>query len=109
MGLEPFLLRLVIDRLASAEHAIAELRTRVAVLESAPVVRYAGVGRAGRKFAAGAATTHDGCLWIAERETVDERPGNGATGWRLAVKSGNGAHPPASRFPTMPRRNGLGR
>lgn len=52
-----------------------------------PVVLDRGVYRAGASYEKGDAVTFAGCVWIAQRDTAD-KPGEGATGWRLAVKSG---------------------
>jgi hypothetical protein len=110
---EQLLARLLVDRITAQEHRIAELTARVAVLEARPAIQYAGVWRPGQKYPRGMAITHDGCLWVAEHDTIDERPGNGPTAWRLAVKrgevDGNGAPPRAQRFSTQPRSDGLGR
>jgi hypothetical protein len=98
----------LIERLAVQERDLAELKQRVAAIEAQPAIRYAGVWRADQQYERGSACTHDGGLWIAEHAT-DERPGNGATAWRLAVKRGgaNGDVPPP-RNPTVPRARGNG-
>ncbi len=52
-----------------------------------PVPLYRGIYAAGEAYAKGDAVTFGGSLWIASAET-GERPGAGATAWRLAVKAG---------------------
>jgi hypothetical protein len=108
---EQFLTRLIVDRIAAQEHQIAALTARVAVLEARPVIQYAGVWKAGQRYPRGTAITHDGGLWIAEAETEGERPGNGPTAWKLAVKRGevDASVPPPARFSTQPRMRGNGR
>src|SRR5262245_23556808 len=86
MGLEPFFVRLLVDRIRALEAKLADLTRRVAAIEARPAIQYAGVWRTGQRYTRGAACTHDGALWICEHDSVDERPGNGATAWRLAVK-----------------------
>jgi hypothetical protein len=109
-SMEEVTAKLLLDRLTAAERELAELKQHVAALEAQPAIRYAGVWRPDQKYERGVACTHDGGLWIAEHAT-DQRPGNGATSWRLAVKRGhaNGDVPPPARFPTRPRSNGFGR
>jgi len=51
------------------------------------VVLDRGVYRATQAYEKGDAVTYGGSLWIAQRET-SEKPGDGATKWRLAVKAG---------------------
>ena len=66
-----------------------EFEPRIKALESRPIsaVEYRGVWTANELYRAGSLTTCDGGLWVAERAT-HEKPGNGATAWRLCVKSG---------------------
>lgn len=52
-----------------------------------PVMLYRGVFKAGDEYAAGDAVTWGGSLWIATEKTSD-KPGDGDTPWRLAVKRG---------------------
>ena len=52
-----------------------------------PVVLDRGVYRPGVLYRKGAAVTAQGSLWIAQADTR-ERPGDGSTLWRLAVKKG---------------------
>jgi hypothetical protein len=98
------------ERLSHQERELLELKQRLAVVEAKCVIEYAGVWRAGQQYRRGNATSHDGGLWVAERETLDERPGNGATSWKLVVKSGhaNGAPAPVRRVTTGLGHNGLG-
>lgn len=46
-----------------------------------------GVYKPGKSYHAGAIVTAQGALWMAQKDTA-ERPGDGATSWRLAVKKG---------------------
>src|SRR5262245_12059420 len=97
----------IIERIAVQERELADVKRRLAVVEAKRVIEYCGVWELGRKYVRGSAVTHDGRLWIAQSET-DQRPGNGATAWRLAVKRGE-ADPPSRRLTTTePRHNGLG-
>ena len=88
------------DRVARLEEDIADLASRIRRLAAAvkPFVDVAGaefalpladcgVFRSGRKYSKGTACTHDGSLWIAQRDT-DAKPGTPDCGWRLAVKAG---------------------
>jgi hypothetical protein len=69
---------------------VAALETRIAALEAAQKnFGWRGVYKQGEIYPAGAWTTHDGSLWIAERDTMD-RPGSADSGWKLAVKKGRG-------------------
>jgi integrin beta 3 len=52
-----------------------------------PVVLDRGVYKTGQTYQAGDGVTWAGSFWIAQRET-SEKPGEGPTGWRLAVKAG---------------------
>lgn len=52
-----------------------------------PVVIDRGVYKPGVLYRKGAAVTAQGSLWIAQGDTR-ERPGDGSTAWRLAVKKG---------------------
>lgn len=46
-----------------------------------------GVFRAGQLYARGDAVSWAGCSWIAQADTTD-RPGDGATAWRMSTKAG---------------------
>lgn len=52
-----------------------------------PVPLYKGVYAAGTGYVKGDSVTFGGSLWIAKESTKD-KPGDGATGWQLAVKAG---------------------
>lgn len=52
-----------------------------------PIPVYEGVYRPERTYEAGSSVTFGGSLWLAQAET-NEKPGEGATAWRLAVKRG---------------------
>ena len=105
--LEEVCLKLLLDRLDKQERELAELKQRLAAVET-KALSYLGVWQPDRKYRAGSAVTCSGALWVALHET-SERPGNGETAWRLAVKSGNGAAGAPARFPTMPRSRSNGR
>jgi hypothetical protein len=66
----------------------AAVEARLARLEAMPRLKYMGVWRPGGDYQEGAMVSHSGSLWIAKSATGDERPGNGATSWQLAVKRG---------------------
>lgn len=55
--------------------------------QAVPVVLDHGVYKPGVLYRKGAAVTAQGSLWIAQADTR-ERPGDGSTSWRLAVKKG---------------------
>jgi collagen triple helix repeat protein len=52
-----------------------------------PVVLDRGVYHAGRRYEKGDGVTFGGSFWIAQ-DATNEKPGDGATRWRLAVKAG---------------------
>lgn len=52
-----------------------------------PCVLDRGVYVAGKSYEKGDGVTWAGSFWIAQKATAD-KPGDGATGWRLAVKRG---------------------
>lgn len=53
-----------------------------------PVVLDRGVYRSDINYEQGDAVSWAGSLWIARASTHGEKPGDGATSWRLAVKAG---------------------
>jgi len=65
------------------------LAQRVAALEARPELKYLGVWKDGSVYREGAAVTHDGSLWIAKGDTI-EQPG-GTDSWQLAVRKGRDA------------------
>lgn len=52
-----------------------------------PIAVDRGTYRPGKRYCKGALVTAQGSLWCAQSDTA-ERPGDGATSWRLAVKKG---------------------
>jgi hypothetical protein len=67
-----------------------------------PVVLDRGVYRADMQYEKGDSVTWAGALWIAQAKTMDQKPGEGQTNWRLAVKAGReGRQGPAG--PTGPQ------
>jgi integrin beta 3 len=52
-----------------------------------PFMIYRGTYEAGRTYQRGDASTWGGSIWVAKTDTGD-KPGEGATGWQLAVKAG---------------------
>lgn len=54
----------------------------------APTVLDRGVYQAGRTYEKGDGVTFGGSFWIAQ-DATGEKPGDGATKWRLAVKKGS--------------------
>ena len=73
--------------LGPRDSRLAALEKRVAELESKKLPTYAGAHKAGETYAQGSLVTRVGGLWLAIAES-DETPGQGATQWRLIVKSG---------------------
>lgn len=69
---------------------IAELRARVDAMERRGF-NYRGVWRQGEIHPQGCFVTDHGGLWYANRQT-DRRPGDGDSGWTLAVKAGRDRH-----------------
>lgn len=59
-----------------------------------PVVLYRGVYTSGKQYEVGDSVTYAGSTWIAKQAT-HEKPGDGATGWQLAVKVGRDGKPGA--------------
>jgi len=57
-----------------------------------PVVLDRGVWKEGTTYQAGDGVTWAGSFWIAQAETID-KPGDGATAYRLAVKAGREGKP----------------
>lgn len=53
-----------------------------------PAVIDRGVHRPEQAYTKGDGVTWAGSYWIAQRNTTGEKPGDGATAWRLAVKKG---------------------
>ena len=70
--------------------ATTPLIERIAALEKAPSLRYRGVWDASTvTYGAGDCVTQDGAAWVAiAQPAVGERPGAGATAWKLFVKRG---------------------
>src|SRR5438477_7797034 len=66
---------------------VARFRTIEERLEGA--MSYRGVHQRALKYAKGSAVTCDGSLFVALRETQNERPGS-SDAWQLAVKNGAG-------------------
>jgi hypothetical protein len=63
------------------------LEERVTALEQRPLSKWYGSHEPGRSYHECAMVTRAGGIWVATTETT-ETPGNGATAWRLVVKSG---------------------
>ena len=67
---------------------VLELNERLKALEQRNTLSYCGVFRTGCYYEKHDCVTHQGSLWIASEGTA-EKPGDGATPWRLAVKRGS--------------------
>jgi len=68
--------------------AFRELKARVVALEARTAnFKYVGVFKQGNAYAAGNFCTHDGSVWHANRDTI-EQPGTSSGAWTLAVKKG---------------------
>jgi hypothetical protein len=88
-----------VDRLehiiiAAAKAAADPLRERLEAVEARllqvenrPELRYRGVWEISRQYQAGDICTDHGGMWHCNQPTTD-RPGEGATAWRLCVKKG---------------------
>lgn len=61
--------------------------TPLSGVHTTPAVLDRGVYQAGRTYAKGDGVTFGGSFWIAQ-DATSEKPGDGATKWRLAVKAG---------------------
>jgi hypothetical protein len=66
-----------------------------------PIVLDRGVYRTGRTYGKGDGVTFGGSFWIAQ-DTTSEKPGDGATKWRLAVKAGREGREGKSGAPGQP-------
>jgi hypothetical protein len=70
----------------------------VAAIERGPGLFYAGLWSSTMSYAPGAMVTKDGAAWIAMTAmAAGIKPGDGPTGWRLAVKSDTSALRPIVR------------
>jgi len=58
-----------------------------------PVVLDRGVFKSETPYVAGDGVTWGGSWWIAQADTTGQKPGDGATAWRLAVKAGRDGKP----------------
>jgi len=72
----------------AGDNSGASLEARIAALEAAPRMIYKGTWTAGQTYEAGHGVTWGGSMWIAQKTTT-EKPGEGPTGWQLAVKRGS--------------------
>lgn len=84
--MKTFVQRYVEQQLAALKRELGETRRELHEVKAKSLQDH-GTWLPQRRYPAGAATTHDGALWIARQDT-EERPGDGATAWRLAVKRG---------------------
>jgi hypothetical protein len=66
------------------------IKKRLASLEGAPVVKYAGIFDRTRTYAPGSMVTFKGSTWHANMQVKGVEPGDGAS-WTLAVKRGRDA------------------
>lgn len=69
---------------------LSGIKKRLASLEAAPVVKYAGIFDRTRSYAPGSMVTYKGSTWHANVEAKGVEPGDGAS-WTLAVKRGRDA------------------
>jgi hypothetical protein len=76
--------------LESRDRKIAHLESKVADLETKQLPMWAGIHEKGKAYCACSLVTRDGGLWLAT-QTTDTTPGQGATPWKLVVKSGGAA------------------
>lgn len=87
-GIAPAIKEFVSKMLAGSTSRLASLEARMVALEAAPRIHYRGVWEAGSHYAEGATVTHKGGLWIALENDPPAEPGDGVSGWQLAVKRG---------------------
>lgn len=85
-GLAPVLHEHTAAALAPLVKRLGELERRLAEAEKGGL-RYRGVWAEKMRARVGDCTTYQGSLWICERGTT-KRPGDGDSGWKLAVKRG---------------------
>lgn len=76
----------VSTELAAMEARVQALDVRLSVVEQKGFA-YCGVWKVGQIYGMGSWVTDHGALWHANRRT-DRRPGEGDSGWILAVKAG---------------------
>lgn len=73
--------------------AVSPLEQRLATLEARPLAsagcKWAGIWRAGTKFAEAEITTHAGSLWILTNATPNGEPPGRDPAWRLILKKGS--------------------
>lgn len=81
------------------EAKLQPLRDRIAVLEQRASeahhkeLVYRGVWQPNTVYAAGCFISHAGSLWSCVDGPTMTKPGEPDSGWRLAVKKGDGEHP----------------
>ncbi len=80
--------RVIVRRYGQGER-VKEFKHRV------PALIYRGVFVHGKAYESGDAVTFGGCVWIAKQDTSD-KPGEGPTGWQMAVKTGREGRPGAA-------------
>lgn len=67
------------------------------MIEQRGCLRHRGVWNADTDYRTGAAVTHGGAVWAATAPTKGERPGAGATAWRLIAKGEPARKEPVAR------------
>jgi hypothetical protein len=112
-GMAPAIRQYVAEELAKAVEPLkaqaetleaenAKLRARVSAMESKTIPDYVGTWQAEDTYPRGAVCTHAGAMWIATEDTA-ERPGDGASNWKLCVKSPRAAQPRPEQNAATPR------
>jgi len=86
-GLDGTLEGLVVEQLDARRVAFKRANGDTLGTAVFPIVLDCGVYREGQAYEKGDGVSFAGSFWIAQGETK-EKPGDGVTGWRLAVKRG---------------------
>jgi hypothetical protein len=83
------LMSYVLASVLAAQHdRIVELEVRLRGVEALSGFRDCGVWREGAAYERNDAASFRGSLWIAQRGVDLGKPGQPASGWRMAVKNG---------------------
>jgi HK97 family phage prohead protease len=84
------------------QRQVATLQAAMAQLQDKIIPDYVGTWQAEDTYPRGAMCTHAGAMWIATEDT-SERPGSGASRWKLCVKSPRVAQPRSEPNAATPR------
>ena len=81
------------EKIRALEEHNAALEKRILELEERPELKYLGVWESSKSYDPGNVVTDHGAMWVARR-TPTRRPGDGDSGWQLAVQRGRDARTP---------------